>query len=90
MRRSRRDESTTSPFLTAVAWLRKRLSGWAGGSIARREWCHAQQQSLSTPGHFVVWVRRDTMPWAEWGAQRGYFELERMDGLAYLRALATG
>ena len=27
------------------------------------------------------------LPWAEWGARRGYFAVEHMDGIAYLRAL---
>lgn len=46
-----------------------------------------KRRSLRTPGHFVVWVRKETMPWAEWGAGRGHFELEWTDGLTYLRAL---
>jgi hypothetical protein len=73
-----------------LAELHKLLHGWALDPIARREWCRKQRRSLGIPGHFVVWVRRETMPWAEWGARRGYFELERMDGLAYLRAQPVG
>jgi hypothetical protein len=36
-----------------------------------------------------VWVRGDAVPWAEWGARRGYFEVQQMDGLSYLRALGA-
>jgi hypothetical protein len=82
-----RPRVATVPSL--VAELRQLLFGWALDPIARREWCRRQRRSLRIPGHFVVWVRRETMPWAEWGARRGYFELERMDGLAYLRALGA-
>ncbi len=74
-----------------VARLRQRILGWVGGPVERVEWCRAQRKSLRDPGRFVVWVRNDTMAWALWGARRGYFELERMDGLTYLRAhRATG
>jgi len=37
----------------------------------------------------VVWVRGDSLPWAEWGARHGYFEVQRMDGLPYLRLLGA-
>jgi hypothetical protein len=33
----------------------------------------------------VIWVRGAALPWALWGARRGYFAVEYMDGLAYLR-----
>ena len=36
----------------------------------------------------MVWVKQETVPWAEWGAQHGYFELDRMDGIPYLSAMA--
>lgn len=73
-----------------VARLRRRILGWVGGPVGRLEWCRTQRRSLRDPGRFVVWVRTDTMPWALWGARRGYFDLERMDGLTYLRAHRTG
>lgn len=90
MSRRRRHESKLPSISSWVARLRHRVLGWVGGPVARLEWCHAQRQSLRTPGHDAVWVRNDTMPWALWGARRGYFELERMDGLTYLRAARAG
>ncbi len=75
---------TMSAFLAAV---RRRLLGSVWGPLARSEWCRTQRRHLSVPGHSVVWVRGDAVPWAEWGARRGYFEVQHMDGLPYLRAL---
>jgi hypothetical protein len=86
MRRAARDGPMAAPLLTFVAALRRGLLGAAWCPGARSGWCRAQRQRLRTPGHFVVWVRRESMPWAKWGARHGYFELEWMDGLAYLRA----
>jgi hypothetical protein len=77
---------TMSVLLEAI---RKTLSGAAWGPLARGAWCRKQRRHLSIPGHSVVWVRGDAVPWAEWGAGRGYFELGRMDGLSYLRALGA-
>jgi hypothetical protein len=57
--------------------------------LARGSWCRRQRRHLRTPGHSVVWVRGPNVPWAEWGARRGYFDVERMDGIAYLRALGA-
>jgi hypothetical protein len=57
--------------------------------LARGAWCRRQRRHLRLPGHSVVWVRGPAVPWAEWGARRGYFDIERMDGLAYLRALGA-
>jgi hypothetical protein len=58
-------------------------------ALARGAWCRSQRRLLLVPGHGVLWVRPDAIPWAEWGAQRGYFELGRMDGLPYLAAMAA-
>jgi len=60
---------------------------WPG--LARSVWCRRQRLLLGEPGRGVVWVRPDAVPWAEWGAQRGYFELGRMDGLPYLSGAAA-
>jgi hypothetical protein len=57
--------------------------------LARGAWCRRQRRHLRIAGHAVVWVRGPNVPWAEWGARRGYFEVERMDGIAYLRALGA-
>jgi hypothetical protein len=57
--------------------------------VARGSWCRRQRRHLRDPRHSVVWVRGPDVLWAEWGARRGYFDVERMDGLAYLRALGA-
>jgi hypothetical protein len=76
---------TVSAFLAA---LRGGLRGWAPVPFGGRgAWCRKQRRHLSTPGHSVVWVRGEQVPWAVWGARRGYFEVQLMDGLPYLRAL---
>jgi hypothetical protein len=72
-----------------LAALRKHLFGSTWGPLARGAWCRKQRRHLRVPGHSVVWVRGDAVPWAEWGARRGYFEVQRMDGLSYLRALGA-
>jgi len=59
------------------------------GPWARGAWCRKQRRRLSAPGGSVVWVRGDVSPWAEWGARRGYFEVQYMDGLPYLRAVGA-
>lgn len=77
---------TISTFLAAV---RRQLFGSAWGPLARGAWCRKQRRHLGVPGHSVVWVRGDAVPWAEWGARRGYFEVQHMDGMSYLRALGA-
>jgi hypothetical protein len=62
---------------------------WTLASGSRGAWCRKQRRRLRTPGSSVVWVRGAAVAWAEWGARRGYFEVQYMDGLAYLRPLAT-
>ena len=59
---------------------------WAPG--ARGAWCRTQRSRLRSLGGAVIWVRGPALPWAEWGARRGYFAIAYMDGIAYLRALA--
>jgi hypothetical protein len=77
---------TMAAFVAAV---RKQLFGSAWNPLARDAWCRKQRRHLSVPGHSVVWVRGDAVPWAEWGARRGYFDVQRMDGLSYLCALGV-
>ena len=55
----------------------------------RAAWCRKQRHLLSAPGARVVWVRGESVPWATWGAQRGYFEMRYMNGLAYLRMVGA-
>lgn len=72
-----------------LAELRDRLLGSPWNPLARGAWCRRQRRQLRAPGHAVVWVRGETLPWAEWGVRHGYFEMQRMDGLPYLRALGA-
>ncbi len=69
--------------------LRRNLFGGALGPLGRGAWCRKQRRRLAAPGHSVVWVRADTVPWAEWGARHGYFEVQHMDGLPYLRTFGA-
>jgi hypothetical protein len=71
------------------AKLQRHLFGSGLDPLARGAWCRRQRRHLRIPGHPVVWVRGDALPWAEWGARRGYFEVDHMGGLAYLRALGA-
>ena len=77
---------TLSGLLAAV---RKNLFGSAWIPARRGAWCRKQRRHLGVPGNSVVWVRGEAVPWAEWGASRGYFEVQRMDGLSYLRAVGA-
>ena len=75
---------TPSEFLAAA---RSQLFGSAFDPLARFAWCRRQRRHLGVPGHAVVWVRGEALPWAEWGERHGYFEVQRMDGLPYLSAV---
>jgi hypothetical protein len=77
---------TLSTFLAAV---RRQLLGSAWGSLARGAWCRRQRRHLLVPGHSIVWLRGDAVAWAEWGARRGYFEVQHMGNLPYLSALTV-
>jgi hypothetical protein len=76
---------TLSEFLSAA---RSQLLGSGVNPLARLAWCRKQRRHLGVPGHSAVWVRGETLPWAEWGAAHGYFEVSRMDGLPYLSPVA--
>jgi hypothetical protein len=73
---------TMSAFLAAVRT-------HVFGSLVRGAWCRNQRRHLRAPGHPVVWVRGEAMLWAEWGARRGYFEVQHMNGMSYLSALVA-
>jgi hypothetical protein len=77
---------TVSEFFVV---LRSQLFGSALDPLARLAWCRKQRRHLDVPGHSAVWVRGDTVSWAEWGERHGYFELQRMDGLPYLSPLGA-
>jgi hypothetical protein len=55
----------------------------------RGAWCRKQRRYLRVPGHSVVWIRGEAVRWAAWGERHGYFEVQQMDGLSYLRALGA-
>jgi hypothetical protein len=85
----RRGAPKTVPLRQIVEAAREHLVRPVWDLFARRAWCRKQRRELGIRGHSVVWVRGAVVPWAEWGARRGYFEVERMDGLPYLRALGA-
>lgn len=74
---------------SALLTLRRHLLGSSWNPLARVAWCRKQRRQLRVPGSSVVWVRAEVVPWAEWGASHGYFEVQQMDGLSYLRALGA-
>jgi hypothetical protein len=71
-----------------LATVRRRLHEaiQASAPWTRGAWCRRQRRRLRVPGSPVVWVRGRAVPWAEWGASRGYFEVQYMHGLPYLRS----
>jgi hypothetical protein len=69
--------------------LRSQIFGSARNPVARFAWCRKQRRQLGEPGHAVVWIHSETLPWAEWGARHGYFEMHHMDGLPYLSQVVT-
>lgn len=78
--------TTMKAFLATV---RDLLFGGAWGPLARGAWCRRQRRLLRRPGHGVLWLGSEVVPWAEWGARHGYFDLHRMSGLTYLMAAAA-
>lgn len=79
---------TAKPLRAALtALLENVVPAW--GPLARSAWCRKQRRWLREPGRSVVWVRGDELPWAKWGASRGFFDVQYMDGLPYLRALGA-
>jgi len=76
-------------LLAFLVTLRDLLFGSLWAPLARGAWCRKQRRHLRIAGRPVVWVRSDAIPWAEWGAARGFFTLQRMSGLPYLSAMAA-
>lgn len=57
--------------------------------LARRSWCAEQRGRLHGSEARVVWVHDgEKMPWALWGADHGFFEVEWANRLPYLRRVA--
>ncbi|HEY6101151.1 MAG TPA: hypothetical protein VIW03_17070 [Anaeromyxobacter sp.] len=78
---------TATAFMAAV--LAIAIPGWR--ELARRSWCTKQRSRLHAHSRRVVWVHDgEKMPWALWGADHGFFELEWAGRLPYLRAVAPG
>lgn len=73
----------------ALARARDLLSGAVQGPRARGAWCRRQRRLLRRPDHCVLWLGCDMVPWAEWGAARGYFDLHHLSRLPYLMAAAA-
>ncbi len=77
---------SASAFLAAIRdRVAEAVRTWAPG--ARGAWCRTQRSRLESSDGAVIWVRGPALPWAEWGARRGYFAVAYMDGIAYLQAL---
>jgi hypothetical protein len=66
-----------------VSLLTTAIPGWR--ALGRRSWCSKQRSRLL--GHpKIVWLHDgEKMPWAFWGAENGFFELEWAGRLPYLR-----
>jgi hypothetical protein len=68
-----------------AALLANAIPGWR--ELARRSWCVKQRSRLRALDPRVVWVHDgEKVPWALWGADHGFFQLEWANRLPYLRA----
>jgi hypothetical protein len=62
------------------------VPGWR--ALGRRSWCRKQRSRLHALDRRIVWIHDgEKMPWAFWGARKGFFELEWAGRLPYLRAV---
>jgi hypothetical protein len=62
------------------------IPGWR--AFGRRSWCRKQRSRLRALDRKIVWVHDgEKMPWALWGADNGFFELEWAGRLPYLCAM---
>lgn len=72
-----------------AALLEIAILGWR--ELGRRSWCTKQRSRLRALDRRVVSVHDgEKMPWALWGADHGFFELEWAGRLSYMRAAAVG
>jgi hypothetical protein len=76
-----------TPATFVAALLANAMPGWR--SFGRRSWCTKQRSRLRAQSR-VVWLHDgEKVPWALWGADHGFFDVEWAGGrLPYLRALA--
>jgi hypothetical protein len=73
---------TVSAFVGSL--LAIAIPGWR--QLARRAWCAEQRTRLSARAAQVIWVNDgEKVPWALWGADHGFFELEWAYRMPYLR-----
>jgi hypothetical protein len=64
------------------------IPGWR--LLARRAWCAEQRSRLRARDPKVIWVNDgEKVPWALWGADHGFFEVEWAHRMPYLRAEAA-
>ena len=74
---------TPATFMAAL--LAIAMPGWR--SLGRRSWCTKQRTRLRAHKR-IVWVHDgEKVPWALWGADHGFFEVEWAGRLPYLRAV---
>ena len=57
----------------------------AVGNWARGAWCRRQRRRLVGGSTTVIWIPRDKVPWALWGAEHHFFDADWAGGLMYLR-----
>jgi hypothetical protein len=76
------------PVPLFIAALASAIPGWR--ELARRAWCTKQRTRLVELDPKIVWVHDgEKMPWAIWGADHGFFELEWAGRLPYLRSVGA-
>jgi hypothetical protein len=76
-----------TPTTFVAALLANAMPGWR--SLGRRSWCTKQRIKLRAH-KTIVWLHDgEKVPWALWGADHGFFEVEWAGRLPYLRAAAT-
>jgi hypothetical protein len=75
-----------TPTTFVAALLANAMPGWR--SLGRRSWCTKQRSTLRSHKK-IVWLHDgEKVPWALWGADHGFFEVEWAGRLPYLRAVA--
>lgn len=61
------------------------IPGWR--ALGRRSWCRKQRSRLRLERR-ILWLHDgEKMPWAFWGADNDFFELDWAGRLPYLRAM---
>lgn len=69
-----------------VSLITTAVPGWR--ALGRRSWCRKRRGRLRGLASEIVWIHDgEKMPWAFWGAENGFFELEWAGRLPHLRAM---